>query len=158
MTYLCRRITAGCLGRRRRHGTIHDSLYNACSVTSEALNHRGKRAPSHWLVSRIGLAVLSRAEIKEDTRQDFHVCLDEFQNFTILSLVNKHSLTTTPCCAAQTLDNWLSTDRNQDSGALGYISAAKIPHPSCLIEAHLFDFEMFIPKIAIGVLEQGNRS
>jgi Helicase HerA, central domain/TraM recognition site of TraD and TraG len=38
------------------------------------------------LVSRIGLAGLSRADTPEDERRDFHVYLDEFQNFTTLSL------------------------------------------------------------------------
>lgn len=38
------------------------------------------------LVSRIGLAGLSRADTLEDNRRDFHVYLDEFQNFTTLSL------------------------------------------------------------------------
>jgi len=40
------------------------------------------------LVSRIGLAALSRADMKEDDRRDFFVYLDEFQNFTTLSLAN----------------------------------------------------------------------
>src|ERR1700737_438912 len=40
------------------------------------------------LVSRIGLAGLSRTDIPEDERRDFHVYLDEFQNFTTLSLAN----------------------------------------------------------------------
>jgi GTPase SAR1 family protein len=40
------------------------------------------------LVSRIGLAALSRAEVAEENRRDFHVYLDEFQNFTTLSLAN----------------------------------------------------------------------
>lgn len=40
------------------------------------------------LVSRIGLAALSRAEMSEESRRDFHVYLDEFQNFTTLSLAN----------------------------------------------------------------------
>lgn len=43
------------------------------------------------LVSRIGLAGLSRAEIPEASRQDFYVYLDEFQNFTTLSLANMMS-------------------------------------------------------------------
>lgn len=38
------------------------------------------------LVSRIGLADLSRADTLEESRRDFHVYLDEFQNFTTLSL------------------------------------------------------------------------
>src|SRR5206468_5618129 len=40
------------------------------------------------LVSRIGLAALSRAGVAEENRRDFHVYLDEFQNFTTLSLAN----------------------------------------------------------------------
>jgi Helicase HerA, central domain/TraM recognition site of TraD and TraG len=40
------------------------------------------------LVSRIGLAGLSRADTPEDERRDFHVYLDEFQNFTTLSLAS----------------------------------------------------------------------
>jgi hypothetical protein len=40
------------------------------------------------LVSRIGLAALSRADVAEETRRDFFVYLDEFQNFTTLSLAN----------------------------------------------------------------------
>jgi hypothetical protein len=40
------------------------------------------------LVSRIGLAALSRADITEGDRRDFFVYLDEFQNFTTLSLAN----------------------------------------------------------------------
>lgn len=38
------------------------------------------------LVSRIGLAALSRADTPEDARRDFFVYLDEFQNFSTLSL------------------------------------------------------------------------
>jgi hypothetical protein len=38
------------------------------------------------LVSRIGLAGLSRTDIPEEERRDFHVYLDEFQNFTTLGL------------------------------------------------------------------------
>jgi type IV secretory pathway TraG/TraD family ATPase VirD4 len=38
------------------------------------------------LVSRIGLAGLSRSDTPEHERSDFHVYLDEFQNFTTLSL------------------------------------------------------------------------
>jgi hypothetical protein len=38
------------------------------------------------LVSRIGLAALSRADLPEQERRDCHVYLDEFQNFTTLSL------------------------------------------------------------------------
>src|SRR5205809_2489365 len=41
------------------------------------------------LVSRIGLAALSRADMPEEERRDFHVYLDEFQNFTKMSLANK---------------------------------------------------------------------
>lgn len=40
------------------------------------------------LVSRIGLAALSRADVSEESRRDFFVYLDEFQNFTTLSLAN----------------------------------------------------------------------
>ncbi len=38
------------------------------------------------LLSRIGLAALSRADQPEETRRDFHLYLDEFQTFTTLSL------------------------------------------------------------------------
>lgn len=38
------------------------------------------------LVSRLGLAALSRADKKEDERRDFYLYLDEFHNFTTLSL------------------------------------------------------------------------
>ncbi len=38
------------------------------------------------LVSHIGLAALSRADVPESQRRDFFVYLDEFQNFTTLSL------------------------------------------------------------------------
>ncbi len=37
------------------------------------------------LVSRLGLAALSRADIPEATRRDFFLYLDEFQDFTTLS-------------------------------------------------------------------------
>jgi hypothetical protein len=40
------------------------------------------------LVSRIGLAALSRAEVPEHGRRDFYVYLDEFHSFTTLSLAN----------------------------------------------------------------------
>ena len=40
------------------------------------------------IVSRIGLAGLSRANVTEEERSDFYVYLDEFQNFTTLSLAN----------------------------------------------------------------------
>ena len=40
------------------------------------------------LVSRIGLAGSSRADIPEESRRDFYVYLDEFQSFTTLSLAN----------------------------------------------------------------------
>jgi len=43
------------------------------------------------LVSRIGLAALSHAELGEENRWDFHVYLDEFQNFTTLRLANRLS-------------------------------------------------------------------
>src|SRR5213592_1970064 len=38
------------------------------------------------LVSKMGLAALSRADVLEEDRRDFFVYLDEFQNFTTLSL------------------------------------------------------------------------
>jgi hypothetical protein len=38
------------------------------------------------LVPRIGLAGLNRTDIPENERRDFHVYLDEFQNFTTLGL------------------------------------------------------------------------
>jgi type IV secretory pathway TraG/TraD family ATPase VirD4 len=38
------------------------------------------------LVTRIGLAALSRADVPEEDRKDFYLYLDEFQNFTTLSL------------------------------------------------------------------------
>ncbi len=40
------------------------------------------------LVSRVGLAALSRADQPEESRRDFYLYLDEFQNFTTLSTVN----------------------------------------------------------------------
>ena len=38
------------------------------------------------LVTRVGLAALSRADVPEENRKDFYLYLDEFQNFTTLSL------------------------------------------------------------------------
>src|SRR5207247_3734520 len=40
------------------------------------------------LVSRMGLAALSRTDVPEESRRDFLVYLDEFQSFTTLSLAN----------------------------------------------------------------------
>ena len=40
------------------------------------------------LVTSIGLASLSRADVPEANREDFHLYLDEFQSFTTLSLAN----------------------------------------------------------------------
>jgi hypothetical protein len=40
------------------------------------------------LVTKVGLAALSRAESTEKDRRDFFVYLDEFQSFTTLSLAN----------------------------------------------------------------------
>jgi hypothetical protein len=40
------------------------------------------------LVSRISLAALSRADLPEQERSDFYVYLDEFQNYTTLSMAN----------------------------------------------------------------------
>ena len=40
------------------------------------------------LVTTIGLASFSRADIPEEKRRDFYLYIDEFQNFTTLSLAN----------------------------------------------------------------------
>ncbi|HUI63524.1 MAG TPA: type IV secretory system conjugative DNA transfer family protein, partial [Bacteroidota bacterium] len=40
------------------------------------------------LVSKVSLAALSRAETPESDRRDFYLFLDEFQNFTTLSLAS----------------------------------------------------------------------
>jgi len=40
------------------------------------------------LVTTIGLAAFSRADIPEEDRRDFYLYIDEFQNFTTLSLAN----------------------------------------------------------------------
>ena len=40
------------------------------------------------LITRIGLAALSRADIQESDRKDFYLYVDEFQNFTTLSLAS----------------------------------------------------------------------
>lgn len=40
------------------------------------------------LITRVGLAALSRADIPEGERKDFHLYIDEFQNFTTLSLAS----------------------------------------------------------------------
>jgi hypothetical protein len=40
------------------------------------------------LVTKMGLAGLSRADVKEETRRDFYIYMDEFQNFATLSLAN----------------------------------------------------------------------
>jgi hypothetical protein len=40
------------------------------------------------LITTIGLAAFSRAEIPEEKRRDFYVYVDEFQNFTTLSVAN----------------------------------------------------------------------
>lgn len=40
------------------------------------------------LVNQFGIAALSRTDIPEEGRRDFYVYLDEFQNFTTLSLAN----------------------------------------------------------------------
>lgn len=40
------------------------------------------------LITRMGLAALSRADISEEDRRDFHLYIDEFQNFTTLSLAS----------------------------------------------------------------------
>lgn len=40
------------------------------------------------LVTKVGLTALSRADLQEETRRDFYLYLDEFQNFTTLSIAN----------------------------------------------------------------------
>lgn len=40
------------------------------------------------LITRVGLAALSRADVPEEDRKDFYLYLDEFQNFTTLSLAS----------------------------------------------------------------------
>ena len=40
------------------------------------------------LVTTLGLAALSRSDIPEERRRDFHVVIDEFQSFTTLSVAN----------------------------------------------------------------------
>ena len=40
------------------------------------------------IVTKIGLASLSRADIQEERRRDFYLYIDEFQNFATLSLAN----------------------------------------------------------------------
>jgi hypothetical protein len=40
------------------------------------------------LVTTIGLAALSRADVEEQRRPDYHVFIDEFQSFTTLSVAN----------------------------------------------------------------------
>ena len=40
------------------------------------------------LVTKIGLAGLSRADVQEERRRDFYLYLDEFQNLATLSLAN----------------------------------------------------------------------
>lgn len=40
------------------------------------------------LVTSLGLAAFSRANVPESERQPFHITVDEFQNFTTLSLAN----------------------------------------------------------------------
>lgn len=40
------------------------------------------------LITRIGLAALSRADIRESDRRDFYLYVDEFQNFTTLSVAS----------------------------------------------------------------------
>ncbi len=43
------------------------------------------------LVTTIGLAAFSRADTSEATRRDFHLYIDEFQNFTTRSIANMTS-------------------------------------------------------------------
>lgn len=40
------------------------------------------------LVTTLGLSALSRADVEEDQRPDFHLFIDEFQSFTTLSVAN----------------------------------------------------------------------
>lgn len=40
------------------------------------------------LVTTLGLAALSRADVEEHRRRDFHIYIDEFQSFTTLSVAN----------------------------------------------------------------------
>jgi len=40
------------------------------------------------LVTRIGVAALSRADLPENQRRDFYIYMDEFQSFTTLSIAN----------------------------------------------------------------------
>ena len=40
------------------------------------------------IITALGLAAFSRADVQETAREHFHVFVDEFQNFTTLSLVN----------------------------------------------------------------------
>ena len=40
------------------------------------------------LVTQVGLAALGRTDLEESARKDFYLYLDEFQNFTTLSLAN----------------------------------------------------------------------
>lgn len=40
------------------------------------------------LVTTLGLAAFSRADVEEDKRSDYHVFIDEFQSFTTLSVAN----------------------------------------------------------------------
>jgi DNA helicase HerA-like ATPase len=40
------------------------------------------------LVTTLGLAALSRADVKEQERPDYHIVIDEFQSFTTLSVAN----------------------------------------------------------------------
>ena len=40
------------------------------------------------LVTTLGLAALSRADVEESKRPDYHVLIDEFQSFTTLSVAN----------------------------------------------------------------------
>jgi energy-coupling factor transporter ATP-binding protein EcfA2 len=40
------------------------------------------------LITRVGLAALSRADVPEEDRKDFYLYIDEFQSFTTLSLTN----------------------------------------------------------------------
>ena len=82
------------------------------------------------LVSRIGLAALSRADQTEESRRDFYLYLDEFQNFTTLSMVNilselrKYRLSLT--IAHQYLDQLEPEIRDAILGNVGNLIAFRV--------------------------------
>jgi len=60
------------------------------------------------LVTTIGLAAYSRADIAEHKRTPFHLYMDEFQNFTTLSVVNMASELRKFGCALVLVNQYLS--------------------------------------------------